>query len=73
MSKLMQPYLTFRHRVAVEADYQAVLRQAEELRQYGEEQNRELFAKVAAKPANPSTEKIRAKLKAEKIKFALKV
>jgi uncharacterized protein (DUF433 family) len=61
------------HRVAVEADYQAVIQQAEELRQYWEEQNRELFAKVAAKPANPGTEKIRAKLNAEKVKFASKV
>jgi uncharacterized protein (DUF433 family) len=61
------------HRVAVEADYQAVLQASEELRQYWEEQNRELFARISAKPPSPGTEKIRAKLKAAKAKFTSKI
>jgi uncharacterized protein (DUF433 family) len=61
------------HRVAVETDYQAILQEAEELRQYWEEQNRDLFAKIAAKPQNPSTETIRAKLQEAKVKLASKV
>lgn len=54
----------------VEAEYQLVLKEAEELRQYYEEQNRERVARIAAKPPKPGTEDIRAKLQAEKAKFA---
>ncbi|MFM6060416.1 MAG: DUF433 domain-containing protein [Microcystis aeruginosa] len=54
----------------VEAEYQLVLKEAEELRQYYEEQNRERFARIAAKPPKPGTEAIRAKLQAEKAKFS---
>lgn len=61
------------HRVAVEAEYQTILQEAEELQQYWEEQNQELFAQIAAKPPNPGTEAIRAKLQAAKAKFAAKV
>lgn len=61
------------HRVAVEAEYQTVLQEAEELRQYWEEQNRELFAKIAAQPPKPGTEAIRAKLQAAKAKFVSQV
>lgn len=52
------------HRVEVEAEYQVVLKEAEELRQYYEEQNRALVAHIAAKPPRPGTEAIRAKLRA---------
>ncbi|MGV0026771.1 DUF433 domain-containing protein [Phormidesmis priestleyi] len=57
------------HRVEVEAEYQFVLKEAEELRQYYEEQNRDLIARIAAKPPKPGTEAIRAKLRAERAKF----
>ena len=42
--------------------------EAEELRQYWE-QNRDLFAQIAAKPKQPDTEAIRAKLQAAKAKL----
>ncbi|EPF20282.1 MAG: DUF433 domain-containing protein [Microcystis aeruginosa Ma_MB_F_20061100_S19] len=58
------------HRADVEAEYQQVLKEAEELRQYYEEQNRERVARIAAKPPKPGTEAIRAKLEAEKAKLA---
>ena len=57
------------HRVEVEAEYQLVLKEAEELRQYYEKQNRDLIARIAAKPPKPGTEKIRAKLQAERAKL----
>ena len=58
------------HRTEVEAEYQLVLKEAEELRQYYEEQNRERTARIAARPPKPGTEAIRAKLRAEKIRLA---
>jgi uncharacterized protein (DUF433 family) len=57
------------HRAEVEAEYQTVLKEAEELRQYYEEQNRDLIARIAAKPPRPGTEAIRAKLRAERAKL----
>ncbi|MBP5976852.1 DUF433 domain-containing protein [Brasilonema sp. CT11] len=57
------------HRAEVEAEYQTILQEAEQLRQYWEEQNRELFAHIAAKPPKPGTEAIRAKLQAAKAKL----
>lgn len=57
------------HRAEVEAEYNLVVKEAEELRQYYEEQNRERIARIAAKPPKPGTEAIRAKLKAEKAKL----
>ncbi|WP_413162951.1 DUF433 domain-containing protein [Capilliphycus salinus ALCB114379] len=59
------------HRVAVETEYQTVLQEAEELRRYWEDKNRELFAKIAAQPQKPGTEAIRAKLQAAKAKLSL--
>ena len=56
----------------VEAEYQTVL-QAEELRQYWEKQNRDLFAQIAAKTNKPGTEAIRAKLQAAKAKIESQV
>ena len=61
------------HRAEVEAEYQTVSQEAEELRQYWEEQNRELFAQIAAKPPKPGTEAIRAKLQAAKAKLESKI
>ncbi len=57
------------HREEVEAEYHLVLKEAEELRQYYEEQNRERTARIAAKPPKPGTEAIRAKLQAEQAKL----
>lgn len=57
------------YRIEVEAEYQLVLKEAEELRQYYEAQNRERIARIAAKPPKPGSEAIRAKIQAEKAKF----
>jgi uncharacterized protein (DUF433 family) len=57
------------HRAEVEAEYQVVLQEAEELRQYYEEQNRDRIARIAAKPPRPGTEAIRAKLRAEQARL----
>ena len=58
------------NRAAVEAEYQTVLKDAEELRQYYEEKNRDLIARLAAQPPKPGQETVRAKLQAAKAKFA---
>ncbi len=57
------------HRAEVEAEYQIVLKEAEELRQYYEEQNRDRMAHIAAKLPRSGTEEIRAKLRAERAKL----
>ncbi|MEA5620945.1 DUF433 domain-containing protein [Cronbergia sp. UHCC 0137] len=54
------------YRAEVEAEYRLVLKEAEELRQYYEGQNRERTARIASKPPKPGTEAIRAKLQIEK-------
>ena len=61
------------HRADVEAEYQQVLKEAEELRQYYEEQNRERVAQSAAKPPKPGTEAAWEKLRAAKAKHESKV
>ena len=53
----------------VEAEYQMVLKEAEELRLYYEEKNRDLIARIAAQPPKPGEEAIRAKLQAAKAKL----
>jgi uncharacterized protein (DUF433 family) len=58
-----------RHYAEVEAEYQLVLKNAEELRQYYEEQNRDRIARIAAKPPKPGTEAIRTKLQVERAKL----
>ena len=57
------------NRAEVEAEYKIVLKQAEELRQYYEEKNRDLISRLAAQPIQPGQEVIRAKLQAAKAKF----
>jgi hypothetical protein len=57
------------HKTEFEAEYQLVLRKAEEIRQYWEERNRERFAKIAAQPPKPGQEEIRAKLQAWKTRL----
>lgn len=61
------------HRAGVEAEYQQVLKESEELRQYYEEQNRELVARIAAQPPKPGTEAAWEKLRAAKAKRESKV
>ncbi len=56
------------HRAEVEAEYQQVLQETEDLRQYYEEQNRERVARSAAKPPKPGTEAAWEKLRAAKAK-----
>lgn len=59
------------HRNEVEAEYQEVLRQAEESRRYWEERNRDRLAEIAASPPKPGQEQIRAKLQAVKAKLGM--
>jgi uncharacterized protein (DUF433 family) len=49
-------------RAEVEAEYQIVLRRAEEIRSYWEERDRDRQAETAAMPAKPGQEELRAKL-----------
>lgn len=57
----------------MEAEYQQVLKESEELRQYYEEQNRERVARIAAQPPKPGTEVAWEKLRAAKAKRESKV
>jgi hypothetical protein len=50
------------HRGEVEAEYEQVLRRAEEIRQYWEARNRERFAQIAAMPPKPGIEALWARL-----------
>ena len=56
------------HRGAVEAEYQQVLQETEELRKYYEAQNRERVALSAEKSPKPGTEAAWEKLRATKAK-----
>jgi uncharacterized protein (DUF433 family) len=60
------------HRSVVEEEYQMVLQQAEESRQYWEARNRERFANRATTTPKPGQEAIRAKLQAWKAKLGMK-
>jgi hypothetical protein len=57
------------HRAELEAEYQQVLQQTEDIRQYWEGRNRERLAHTAAKPPTPGQEAARAKLQAWKAKL----
>lgn len=59
------------HREEIEDEYQTVLKQAEEIRQYWENRNRKRFAEIAAMPPKPGQEEIRMKLKASKAKLGI--
>jgi uncharacterized protein (DUF433 family) len=59
------------HRAAVEAEYQQVLQEAEEIRCYWEERNRERLAEIASLPPRPEQAAVRAKLAAEKRRLGL--
>ncbi|WP_414567600.1 DUF433 domain-containing protein [Nostoc sp. CCY 9925] len=54
------------HRAEVEAEYQVVLKEAKELRQYYEEQNRERVARIGTLPPPPGLEAACEKLQASK-------
>jgi len=59
------------NRAEVEAEYQVVLKQAQENRQYWEERNREHFARVAAMSPKPGKEALWAKLQEQKARHQL--
>ncbi|WP_373527494.1 DUF433 domain-containing protein [Nostoc sp.] len=61
------------NRAEVEAEYQQILKEAEELQQYYQEQNRELVARIAAQPPKPGTEAAWEKLRAAKAKRESKI
>jgi uncharacterized protein (DUF433 family) len=50
----------------VEAEYQEVLNNREEIRQYWEDRNREHFTRIAAMPHKPGQEALWAKLEEQK-------
>ncbi len=54
------------NRSQIETEYQLVMQQTEEIRQYWEARNQERFARISALPPKPGQEKIRAKLQAWK-------
>jgi uncharacterized protein (DUF433 family) len=58
------------NRSEVEAEYQTVLQEAEEIRQYWEERNREHFARIAAMPPKPGREALWTKLQEQKARHA---
>jgi hypothetical protein len=58
-----------KNRDQVEAEYRLVLQQAEDIRQYWEERNREYFAKIRAMPHKLEKEPLWEKLNAEKAKL----
>ena len=57
------------NRTEVEAEYQIVLKEAEELQKYYEEQNHELVAKIAKMPPPPGREAVWEKLQQQKTKL----
>ena len=57
------------HREEVEAEYQLVLKQAEEHKRYWEAYHREHFTSGEDMPPKPGQEKIRAKLQARKARW----
>jgi uncharacterized protein (DUF433 family) len=60
------------NRSEVEAEYQKVIRETEELRQYYEEQNRERIARISTSPPPPGLEAAWEKLQASKARHLLK-
>ena len=59
------------HRAEVEAEYQQVLQETEELRQYYEKQNRERAARISTLPPPPGLEAAWEKLQASKARHQL--
>ncbi|NEQ71485.1 MAG: DUF433 domain-containing protein [Symploca sp. SIO1B1] len=61
------------NRAEVEAEYQTILQEAEESRQYWEERNRERFAQIAQLPPPPGREAAWEKLQTQKAKLKAKL
>ena len=59
------------HRPEVEAEYQQVIEETEELRRYYEEQNRERVARISTLPPPPGLEAAWEKLQASKARHQL--
>jgi len=57
------------HRAEVEAEYQTVLQNAQEIRRYWEERNRERLNHIASQPPKPEQEALRKKLQEWKAKI----
>ena len=60
------------NKTQVEAEYQEVLQNREEIRQYWEERNRDRFARIAAMPHKPGQEVLWAKLEEQKARRTAK-
>ena len=58
------------HREAVEAEYQHVLKQAEENRQYWQQRNAQHFKEIASHPRKPQNQAVWQKLEAKKKRAA---
>jgi hypothetical protein len=58
------------NRLQVETEYQIVVKEDEEIRQYWEEKNRELFVQISRLPSPPGQEAAWAKLQAQKARIA---
>jgi uncharacterized protein (DUF433 family) len=61
------------HNQEVEAEYQQVIKETEELRLYYQEQNRHLITQIASQKSKPGTEAAWEKLQAFKDKRQLKI
>lgn len=61
------------HRAEVETEYQIVLQETEEIRQYWEERNRERLAQIAKFPPPPGREVAWEKLQRQKAKLKAKL
>lgn len=59
------------NRSEVEAEYQTVLQETQERREYWEDKNRERLAEIAKMPPLPGQEEIHAKLQAWKAKLGM--
>jgi uncharacterized protein (DUF433 family) len=59
------------HRSEVEAEYQAVLQSAQEVRAYWEDQNRDRLAEIAKLPPKPEQAALHAKLQAWKTQLGM--
>jgi hypothetical protein len=59
------------HRNEVEAEYQEVLKKAEQNRAYWEERNRERLLAISKQPPSPGKETLHAKLKKRKLELGM--
>jgi len=59
------------HGAEVEAEYQRVLRTAQDIRAYWEARNRARLARVASRPSKPGQEALHARLQARKAQLDL--